>query len=152
MSHCRTEPSHNDSFLQHDDPLCLFGGLHNQILIQGLDRRNVDDFRLNPFRQQFFRRLIGDVQQASRGDQGHVLALSYFDTLSDLEAIGIRIKHDWNRVAPQTDIDRAIVIDHCLDCGPHFHCITGIQNNHVRYGCHYGQILHCLVGRAVLAY
>ena len=127
----------------------LDGGGDDCLGVKWLDGRHIDNLGADSLCLKSFGCLKGLPNHVACREEGDVLALVQHVCLSDLERLV------WCEVGnlrtAETQIDRTIVFGRgdrrvlCL-CP-----VARVDHNHFRKGTHQGDVLHCLVGGAVLA-
>ena len=90
-----------------DDLAGLHSCLHDELLVERLDRADVDDFRVDPVLRQHLRCLERGSDAQSVGQDADVLTFAKDIALSDFELV-VFGEDDRNRRTAETDIDKNV--------------------------------------------
>ena len=134
-----------------NDQAGLFCALYEQFGVNGFDGVDVNDSRIDPLACQYFSSFKGFLYHQTGGNERYVISVSDLNAFADLE-LEIFAVNSFNAESAETDINRSVVVDGCLNGAVRFDLVAGADNSHIRKGTHYGQVLYTLVRSAVLAY
>ena len=136
--------------LDRDDAAALAGGGQDDLLVNGLDGRHVDDADIQTLtlgQHGGAQRLVG--HQAG-GDDGNVIAVGQLLALADLELIGLGIVENGRGQTGEAQVDGTLIVVGGDDGGAGLHIVSRAKHDHAGDRAHEGDVLTALVGGAVL--
>ena len=145
-----TQTADDAVLLDRDDAAALAGSRQDDLLVNGLDGRHVDDADIQTLtlgQHGGAQRLVG--HQAG-GDDSNVVTIGQLFALADLELIGFRIVENRGGQTGEAQIDGALIVVGGDDGGAGLDIVSGAQHHHTGDGAHQGDILAALVGGTVL--
>ena len=146
------ETTEHGGLFAGDDRAGFKGSVQDQVLVEGLDRVDIQHARGNAFRREDLTRCsCHGYHHAGRGD-GNVVASRDQSALAKLEAVaGKLICEDLRGRAGKAEIGGAVVIQQGFDSQAHLVAVAGIDDQHAGDLAHEGKVLGALMGRTVLA-
>ena len=129
----------------------LLGGGDDGLDVERLERRHVQDVRVDTLLLQGLGRLDGAPQHDAGGHDGHVAALAHDHGGADPEVVVV-VEDDRAGVTGEAQVDGTVVLGDGEDRLARLDAVARRHDGHVGHGPHDGHVLHGLVRLAALAH